>query len=302
MQIVDIDFNTSWYKPEFFGGVLLYSSAQSFGGVAYNYINAISLQGSGANGEMTYAELKAFNEKFEEVKEDIGEFATDYARLNKALEYYFRTGETTAFDEFIAEAKAKGYKDHYRYSQYEIDEFKAFTSHTGDYAEKYKDENGKYYDNQAYFYSTLGVMKAADVEDIYDVWRSADYIEPLPVEAAKESASKTVWVVVAVVVGVLVVAAIVVTPIVISKKKKAKLLADREATKVRSRVKIDVKDDKSINVYETEEETSQTEETEEAVEEPVEESVEPVETEEAVTTEETVETVEEPVAEETTEE
>ncbi|MBQ5927494.1 MAG: hypothetical protein IIX01_06200 [Clostridia bacterium] len=276
LQIVDIDFNTSWYKPETFDNVLLYSSAQSFGGVAYNYINAINLQGSGANGEMTYEELKAFNDKFAQVKEDIGEFTTEYARLNKALEYYFSTGETVAFDEFIAEAKEKGYKDHYRYSQYEIDEFTAFTAHTGDYADKYKDENGKYYDNQDYFYSTIGVMKSADAKEIDKVWRTADYIEPLPTEAETENnANKTVWIVIAITVGVLAVATAVIVPIVISNKKKAKLLADREATKVRSRKKIDTTDDKSINVYETEEDTA----TEEPVEESVEESVETTEEE-----------------------
>lgn len=271
LTILDVDWNSSWYKPEFVNNVLLFGNAKSFGNTAYNYIYAVNLSGSGVNGEMTYEELKSFNEKYEEVNEYIDEFSSEYSNLSKALEYWFRTGERTAYDDFLAEARAKGYKDHYRYSEYELNEFDAFTKHTGDYADKFMDDNAKYYDTESYFYRLLGVMKSADKEAIADVWTSSDYIEPLPSETEEDS-DNTALIVVIVVASVIVVAAAVTVPVVISAKKKAKAQADKEATAVRKKIMVDTTDDKSIDVY-AEEEQAPEEESESVQEEPSEEAV-----------------------------
>lgn len=255
-QILKIDWNSSWYKPEFVGNVLFYSNAQSFGTRAFNYISVVDLSGSGDDGFMTYDELKAFNEKYDDVQEYFTEVEKDYPNLAKAMRYYYRTGETKAFDEFIQEAKAQGYKDHYRYSEYELTTFAAFTAHEAEseFADKFKDGD-KYYDEESYFYNYIGVMKAADEEEIADVWTSEEYIAPLPdlTEESEDNTAKVVWTVVGVTLGVLAVAAAVIVPIVISHKKKVKLMKDREATRVRNRDRLDVTDDKSIDVYETEE-------------------------------------------------
>lgn len=252
LRILDVDWNADWYVPELVcGDKLLYSNAQSFGGVSYNYINVVDLKG--ANGLMTNEELKAFNEKQEEVEKYFKEFENSgYKELAKTLRYYFRTGETKVFDEFIAEAKAQGYKDHYRYSEYELNEFALFTSHEGDYAEMFKDGD-RYYDVESYFYSIIGVMKDADAKAIAEVWKSSEYIKPLPkLEVAKDDTAKLVWTIVGVAAGVLVLATAITIPLVIRHKKKAKLKADLAATAVRKRASIDTTDDKSIDVYEVE--------------------------------------------------
>lgn len=266
-QILDVQWNDSWYKPEFAENVLLYSNAQSFGSTAFNYIYAANL--NGASGMMTANELNALNEKYEEVTDyiddfsDIGDDGDDFVL---ALKYYFRTGETTAYDEFLAEAKKQGYKDYYRYGDFAQAEFKAFTTHTAngdnDYSEKFKDENGNYYDVESYYIRQIGETKSADEESIEKIWRT-NFIEPLPEEEddGAWSTAKNVWVSIAVVGGSLLVIAAIVVPIVITKKKKAKAAADREATAVK-KPKIDTNVDDSIDVYAVDEPEKQAEEAE----------------------------------------
>ena len=65
------------------------------------------------------------------------------------------------------------------------------------------------------------------------------------------------WVSIAAAAGAIAVITGITLPIVISHKKKAKLAADREATRVR-KPKIDTTDDKSIDVYATEEKPAET--------------------------------------------
>lgn len=302
--ILDVDWNSSWYKPEIVENVLFYCNAKSFGSKTYNYIYTVDM--NGANGLMTTEELKAFNEKYEEVNDYIDEFESEYEELHKALQYYFRTGETAAYDEFIAEAKKQGYKDYYRYDKYSINEFKAFTTHAksenadaNDYTAMFDyDANdlSKYYGVESYFTNLLGVMKNADAEAIEEVWRT-DYIEPLPEQEKAENNSKTVWIVVGVVAGVLAVATAITIPLVLNAKKKAKLEADKAATAVR-KPKIDTTDDKSIDVYADEEETTEAAEpaealAEEPASEPVEENAEAAEPAETPAEEPASEPVEE---------
>ncbi len=254
LQILDIDWNKAWYNPEIVAGdTLLYCNAQSYGSVAFNYINVVDMSGSGADGLMTYEELKNLNEKKQEVEEFIAEFDADESRFAKLLRYYFRTGETKAFDEFLAEAKEAGYSDYYRYSKAQLEEFTAFTTH-----DKFKDGEN-YYNVESYYYQILGVVKSEDLEAMDDVWNSADFIEPLPVlDGTENNVAKIIWTTVGIIVGLVAIGVAVGIPVVKTLKKKAKLKADLEATRVKKRSKIDVRDDKSIDVYATEEESEET--------------------------------------------
>ena len=86
--ITFVDWNMSWYKPEIFGVILLYSNVQSFGDKSYNYIYATKL------------------DSVKEVKERIADYNAVYEEINKAkgtalqnaMTYYFRTGKTEAYD------------------------------------------------------------------------------------------------------------------------------------------------------------------------------------------------------------
>lgn len=283
-KILDVQWNDSWYMPEFADNVLLYANAQSFGSTAFNYIYAVDLNGE--SGVKNGTELKEFNDKYEAVVEHIesmSDIGDDGADLVSALQYYFRTGKTEAYDAFLAEAKKQGYKDYYRYGEFAQSEFAAFTAHTAngdnDYATMFKDGDD-YYDVESYFINQIGETKTSDAEAIEDVW-TTDFIAPLPEQEddGSWSVTKNVLVSLAVAAGVLAVAAAIVVPVTISHKKKAKAAADREATAIR-RPKIDTTDDTSIDVYATDtaEEAENVEAASEANEEPVGEAEEhPVE-------------------------
>ena len=264
-KILNVQYNDSWYKPEFAGSTLFYCNSQSFGSKSFDYIYTVDLKGSGADGMMTAAELKAYNEKYEAVTEyfdGLSDTGDDGADLKLTLQYCFRADELTAYDELLADAKEQGYKDHYRYGEYAQAEIAAFRNHTAhgenDFATKFKDENGKYYDRESYFINRVGEMTDADKDEIASIWRK-EFVKPLPdlsTDNGGWSTSKKVLVTIAIVAGSLAVIIGVTLPIVISHKKKAKRAADLEATRVR-KPKIDTTDDKSIDVYATEEKTEE---------------------------------------------
>ena len=296
LPILEVDWKSDWYMPELLGTKLFYCNAQDFGGTSLNYVYVVDL--AGKDGMMTAPELKAYNEKYTEVKDYFEEFSSEYPNLKNALTYAFRAnveGADNYMTEALVEAKKLGYKDYYLYRESELKRFDAFLAHKDKDGKEFKDENGKFYDRMSYYTNLLGKMKASDVEKMEDAFKGMIQHAPELKEEEGTSTKQKVWIGVGIGAGVLALAAVAVV-ITITMKKKAKRKADIEATKVRKPA-IDVKDDKSIDVYADDEPT-----VEETVEEaPVEEAETPVE--ETVAEAETeAETVEEaPVAEETEE-
>ena len=280
VQILKIEWNTSWFAPEFVGSTLLYNNVQSVNSVENKYVYAVNLAGSDANGMMTAAELKAFNKKYTEIYDFIE--GTADAELKTALTYYFRTGETELYDNV---------ED--LYETFEKNEFKAFTTHTvsenkaeTDYTKKFKDGD-EYYDVQSYFIGLVGEESDEDKEAFEDSWVSA--LRNEGTDETDEESSLPGWAIVLIVVGSVIVAAgLAVGGVFLVKKiKKANKAAMEEQMRTsKKRRKIDTTDDKTIDVYADDEET----ESEQTAEEPVEETVdEPVE--------ETAEVAETPVEE-----
>lgn len=239
VNILQIQFNTEWYIPEFVGNVLLYNNVYPINDVTYNYVYAVNLTGEDG-GMMTTSELVAFNEKYTEVVDEfIGETAD--SELKGVLDYVFRTGSMEAFTDV---------ED--LYSAYQIEEAKAFYEHrlstnksATDYSTRFKDDAGNYYDRETYFINLVGAVSTEDSESIADGW-AATLIE------REEETEETfpVWAIVLISVGgALIVAAAITVPCVMQYKKKKKARADREATAVRKRKTIDTTDDKSIDVY-----------------------------------------------------
>ncbi len=252
VRILEIEFNTSWYAPEFFGEVLLYNNAQTVNGTAYNYINAVSLKG--ANGMMTVAELKALNEKYTEVTDYIESLKGD-KKLSAAAMTYFRTGSRAAVDAVVAE-----YGDT-ALSTTDLQEFDAFVGHKvserkpststqkpNDYTEMFKDEAGNYYDVESYFVGVLGDnVSDADKEAMAAGWQASIYT----VAATEETEEKAglqwwAWLLIALG-GVIVIAAAAVLVLYLRKRSK-KAMEERMRTSKRKK-KIDTTDDKSIDVY-----------------------------------------------------
>ena len=263
--ILSVDWNSSWYKPEFIENFVLFSNAQSFGSTAYNYIYAVDL--NGADGMMNAKELKAFNDRYEEVTDYIDEISD--GDLKKAVQYYFRTGESVYFEDILKEAKEKGYKDHYLYSEYAINEFRAFSSRkksenkdATDYTTKFKDEEGKYYDVESYFMNRIGKLKESDEDAIEKAWKT-EYILTLPEESSTGWKTwQKVLLGVGIGVAVLLVGGGIAIFCVVRARKKAKAAAEAEIVEAgRRKPVIDTTDDKSIDVYADEDGASQADET-----------------------------------------
>ncbi len=267
-----IDWNSSWYKPEFFGNVLLYSNAQSFGNKSYNYIWAFDM--TGANGTMTAAELNAVVDEYTAADEKISEIADKDTEVETVLDYVFRTGETKLYDAIKDEEDL--------FEDKQKDAIKTFV----------EDDTASY--RQSYYINLVGVMKGGDADAIEDAWATA--IRPATdddtTEETEEEGLATWQIVLIAVSGVIVVAGLVGGGVYFaleSKKKKAKEQAAEDTVNAYKK-RIDTTDDKSIDVYADEDvKAEETEETTATEVEPQEEVVVEEVTEETVEETETAE-------------
>lgn len=298
VQILKIEFNTAWYKPEFFGNVLLYNNAQTVNGISYNYINAVNLAGSGENGAMTVAELTDLNEKYTEVTDHINALKSDSnKKLSSAVMAYFRTGSTEAIDALVEEYGADALSDN------DLVEFKAYvektvgrkpstaTQEANDYSKLFKEEgeNGKYYNVESYFFGTIGQISDEDKEEMLQGWKDSVYTVTEDAEEEEEASWKWWhWVILSA--GSVIVLFVGVKAFLYFKNRRKQAMIERMRSS-KPRRKIDTTDDKSIDVYaddEAEEIFEETEEIVDSAEEAVEESVEET-SEEVIETEENTE-------------
>ena len=273
VKILEIEFNASWYQPEFFGNVLLYNNSKTINATSYNYINAVNL--AGANGMKTVAEMKDWNEKYDEVTTFI-EGLTGDKKLSAAVQSYFYTGERKAVDEVV-----KAYGDD-ALSANDLKEFNAYagrklsdrtlvstTQEANDYTTKFKDDNGNYYDVESYFLGRLSPISDDDAESMLDGWKATVYSETE--EETEEESGWKWWHWVLLGVGSVAVVCGGVFLALYLKERSKKAMEERMRTS-KTRKKIDTTDDKTIDVYADEE----------AVEAPAEEVVEEAVAEEAV--------------------
>ncbi len=282
VKIPGVEFNTSWYAPEFFDNVMLYNNAQTIGGSVYNYINAVNL--NGANGVKTVAELNDLNEKYDEVTAFIKGLKGD-KKLAEAVQTYFYTGSTAAVDQVV---EAYGEE---ALSANDLKEFKAYagrklsdrkltsaTQENNDYSTKFKDENGNYYDVASYFVGTVSSVSAEDQEAMHNGWKASVYSVVEAAQAAKAGLKWWHWVLI-VIGGAAVVCGGVF--LVLYLRERSKKAMEERMRMSKPRKKIDTTDDKTINVYADEEAVKEAEDAteeaaEEAVEAPAEEAAEEV--------------------------
>jgi hypothetical protein len=252
IKIPAVKCNTTWYNPEFFGSVVLYAGAQTYGSssTSYYYIHTAKLGTAKALADRAKA--------YEDVKEAILDYSTD-AKISAAIEYYFQTGETEAYDD----AKKLYPKKYSEKQQAKIAEFIAKFAEGGEY------EGCRETD----FITFVGKMTEEDAEAIANSW--TEYFAEAT-EATEDEGLPTWAIVLICVGGALIVAAGVTIPLVIVYRKKKAAALEAEATvNAYKRKKIDTTDDKSIDVYADEDTQTETEETtEEATETVSEEAVE----------------------------
>ncbi len=222
---VDIASADSWYMPEIFGNTLMYANAQAYGTSSYYYIAATDL-----------TKVKENNEKYEEVFDSIKSYENN-SDLQNAMEYYFRTGDRTAFNEAY---------DKDLYTDYEKEEFDKFVAS--------KDSEGEAIaiNKQSALIVTLGEVNEEDSELMNEGLLSL-IAKETETEEEEESGLKGWHIALIAVGGALVLAAAIVVPVVIVNKKRKKKAEEEATVNAYKRKKIDTTDDKSIDVYADEE-------------------------------------------------
>lgn len=256
VKILDIDCASDWYKPEMFGGQLLFPT-QTENMTSYVYIMACDLR-SGDGNVMTNAEIKELNEVQENVKEAIKKVDTKvYENLQKALQYAYFTGDGEYIHELAqAFVDVMGYGEYYYWSKESLELYDEFVAAKEDgdwYFAPPKEVNGEKVaaNRRDYYYSVLGQMNEADAE-AYGNHLKTTYLQAYP-ESEKtwfqslSTGAKVGFIIGVCAGGLIVIAAAVVVSLVIVRKRKEKL---PEYTK--KRIKVDTTDDKNINVYEDE--------------------------------------------------
>ncbi|MDE6585586.1 MAG: hypothetical protein K2K80_02780 [Clostridia bacterium] len=262
VKILDLDADSSWYKPEFINGYLLFAS-ETANMTAYNYVMCFDLHADNSDKLMTNGEIRTLNELYNGIEKliddtygDKDKYPTkDYANVQKALKYAKYSGDYDYLKELAVAVNAKIEEDDdLVYSEQTLKEYEKFLTPTADniWADynKTRTVNGEtvYANVQKYYYGVLGEMTEADVKAYMDGLKSA-YLEDYPEDDTTWyeglSTGEKVGFIVGVCVGGLAVIAGV-TVLIVYLVKKGKKQSDEPK---RRRMKVDTTDDKDIDVY-----------------------------------------------------
>lgn len=200
-KYLDVDYNSSWYKPEIVSGFVFFANASTYG---YNYVYVFK------NPE-TNAALEEINDKLEKVNDVFEDIAVKFSDISNAAKYYYYTGDN-------ATIYTEDYKDEYKEDALVI--YEQFVKcEKGVYATDELKDGDKAFNVETYFYNRIGVMKEDDVDARDEALKSALLVKEADED---ESTGWKTWQYVAlwVPVGVVVLAAAIVVPIVIVRKKR----------------------------------------------------------------------------------
>lgn len=268
VKILDIEYDTGWYAPEFITGTnTLMFASDTLSMSSFTYIMACDLSDKDGN-LMDNNELNAYTEQFEAIGKKIDEeYSSDktysngsamYENLPAALKYVFRTRDAAYMAELIrAYVDIEGRSETYRFTEDSVEKQKQFVEATGDWADyadadKYpvKTVNGEavranYSD---YYYTVIGRMTDADAEALQNAFKSSmpNYPEDRRTWWEKLSTgAKAGFIIGMIVLGLAVVAGATVLTIYLVRRFK-KDNGVETTTKVKA---VDITDDKDIDVY-----------------------------------------------------
>lgn len=264
IKVLDLDARSEWYKPEIVQNQIVFAS-ETTGMTDFNYVMACDL--NDANGKMMSNEkIEEYNEQYSGIEEIISNYANEtngdgsvaYANLSSALRYQFYTRDSSYLATLIkAYVDVLGKSDEYYYSHETAQKYLEFATPTADndwsaYTDT-KTVNGAtvYANVRDYYYTVLGKMTEDDAEAYKDLMKS-DYMKEYPTSDKTWyeglSTEAKVWFIVGVSLGgLLVLGGIAILVIFLVKKKSKKL-----PTYNKEKIKVDVTDDKNIDVYSTE--------------------------------------------------
>lgn len=265
VKILDLDACADWYEPEFVGNTLVFAS-ETFGMTAYNYVMACNLEKDGKM--MSNKELHDYNEKFKKITDKIEKYNDEenadgtaaYANLANALKYLHYTGDEDYLDKLIkAYEVIEGKDEEYLYSKRTAEIYHEFANATGDWKD-YKDDvkkvNGEdvYANFRDYYYGVLGKMTESDANGMRDTLKS-QYMQAFPVDNSTwwqklGTGAKVGFVIGMVAAGLVVLGGIAVAVVFIVKRVKK----NKEEGANDGKLKVDITDDKNVNVYDDENE------------------------------------------------
>lgn len=268
VRILDLDCSSDWYKPEMFDGQILFSSQTKnmteYSSDTSNYSHVMVCDLRDGNSVMSNAKLHELNEQYEKITEIIDEVdETTYENLKNAYRYAHYTGDADYIDTLIkAYVDIQGEDEEKFWSKQTVAKYKDFIEAKNDWSgfTAKRSVNGKevFANVRDYYYALLGTMTEENGE-AYANYLKETYLKPYPVSEEGWFESLSTGAKVGFLIGViggslLVVAAGAVVALVIIRKRKAAL---PEYTK--KRIKVDTTDDRSVDVYSTDESDGKTE-------------------------------------------
>lgn len=264
VQILDLDTSSSWYSPEFIDNQILFAS-QTKGMTSLSYIMACDL--NNAEGYMmSNAEISEYTEKYNGVLEKITENDEDESdagydyRTSTLLNYVFYTGDSDyVYDLIKAYEDAEGKTYPYPYEKESVKLYENFVNPANgasgnawaDFADDSKTVNGKtvYANSQSYYYCLLGRMTDGDAKAYKDSIKTSASLPAYPVKDSVSwwdglsAVAKAFFIIGMIFAGALIISVGVAAAIVIVNRK------NRTGETVGRRLKIDITDDKDIDVY-----------------------------------------------------
>ena len=150
-QYMKIDYKSDWFNPETLGGYVFFFNAESYSD-EYVYV---------LDNPETNADLKALNEKYDDVQDAFTEISEKFADASNAAKYYYYTGSTAA----IYEEEHLG-----EYEQEDLDVTEAFAACAAAHGLNFDNlkDGETAYNVQSYFYGLLGARSDEDAETIAD--------------------------------------------------------------------------------------------------------------------------------------
>lgn len=296
VKILDLDASSSWYKPEILSDYLFFASSTT-NMTSYNYIMVFDLK-FGGDTVLGNDELRDLNERYESIEKKITDVYGDkdnyptgtFKNLQNALRYAFYNGDydylkkfakelNDAIDKKAEEDDKDDDKDkrEYEYSEETFIEYDRFLDPTkdgdknvwADYTKK-KTVNGRtvYENSRDYYYALLGCMSEEDEKAYAETLQSA-YLASKP-EAEPETAwfeglsavEKAFFIIGMCLIGIAVIGGGVWLTIYFMRRKNKKPVERKK------RIKVDTTDDKSIDVYSTEDAIQNLETVQSGAEEP----------------------------------
>ncbi|MGN0813122.1 MAG: hypothetical protein ACI4MQ_06425 [Candidatus Coproplasma sp.] len=271
VKVLDLDACSGWYLPEFVGNTLLFASEVE-GMQDFNYIMACDL--TGENGIMTNGEIEKLNERYEAIEEKISDYdsktnsdgSKTYENLAGALRYEFYTRDGAYLGELMqAFVDVEGKELNYYYSEETVQIANDFITCTGDWA---TDADGNAYatktvngeeiksNKRDYYYSLVGQMSEEDAQAYADYFKNnTSYMKAYPVDNSTwweklSTGGKVGFIIGMVAAGLIVIGgAVVLTIFLVRRKKRGTDPASDE-----KKLKVDISDDKNIDVYGVDEE------------------------------------------------